>query len=220
MTRPILVVDDEAELAAAVMTALGRHGFESRWVTTLDEARSGAAAAQLVLLDLGLPDGDGLSACAEIADIGPLIVISARGDEVDRILALELGADDYLSKPFSTRELIARCRAVLRRTNGVPRTTVRAVDLDIDIEGFEVRRDGVAIDLTTKEMSLLALLARHHGVMVRRTTIAVEVWDSDLGFVQRTLDVHVSSLRSKLGQGPDGVGYIETVHGVGYRLRR
>lgn len=218
--RPILVVDDEVELAAAIVSALQRHGFECRWVTTLGEAVTNAGECELVLLDLGLPDGDGLSACAELANQVPLIVISARGDEVDRVLALELGADDYLSKPFSTRELVARCRAVLRRSGIAQRSIVRVDDLDIDLDAFEVKRAGTLIELTGKEMALLTLLARNYGKMVRRSTIANEVWDTDLGFVQRTLDVHVSSLRSKLGNAPSGTSYIVTVHGVGYKLRR
>jgi DNA-binding response OmpR family regulator len=218
--RPILVVDDEPELAAALMTALRRHGFECEWTTTLAGALDAAPAAELVLLDLGLPDGDGLSICAELGKIVPFIVISARGDEVDRIVALELGADDYLSKPFSTRELVARCRAVLRRSGSALRSTIHAYDIDIDLDAFEVRRDDVPIELTGKEMALLILLARHHGEMVRRTTIATEVWEADLGFVQRTIDVHVSSLRSKLGNPPGLLSYIETIRGVGYRLRR
>ncbi|MCU1395896.1 MAG: chemotaxis protein CheY [Ilumatobacteraceae bacterium] len=217
--RPVLVVDDEAELAAAVMTALQRHGFESLWVTSLAGARERLDDVELVLLDLGLPDGDGLDACAEFAKHVPVIVISARGEEVDRVLALELGADDYLAKPFSSRELVARCRAVLRRS-GSPRTIVRAADLDIDVDAFEVHRDSTAIELTGKEMALLALLARHHGTMVRRSAIASAVWDADLGYVQRSIDVHVSSLRAKLGSRPDGLGYIETIRGIGYRLRR
>ena len=218
--RPVLVVDDEPELAAAVLTALRRHGFDADWVTTLAEARHRLSDVELILLDLGLPDGDGLTACAEFAEQVPLIVISARGDEIDRVLALELGADDYLSKPFSTRELIARCRAVLRRTASAPRTVVRVADLSIDLDAFEVRRDGVLIDLTGKEMALLALLARNQGMMVRRSTMATEVWNADLGFVQRSIDVHVSSLRAKIANPPDGSGYIETIRGIGYRLRR
>ncbi len=218
--RPILVVDDEAELAEAVVAALQRHGFSCVWVTTLAEAVAKVDEAELVLLDLGLPDGDGLTMCAAIAGKAPLIVISARGEEVDRVLALELGADDYLAKPFSTRELIARCRAVLRRSGSTPRAIVHCADLDINLDAFEVRRDGVAIELTGKEIALLVLLAQHAGALVRRSTIAHEVWDSPLALVQRTIDTHVSSLRSKLGAPTDGAGYIETVHGSGYRLRR
>lgn len=217
--RPILVVDDEPELAEAVISALERHGFECDWVTTLADAMTRASKAELVLLDLGLPDGDGLTACAQIAGQAPLIVISARGDEVDRVLALELGADDYLSKPFSTRELIARCRAVLRRSTNGQRSVVHCFDLDIDLDVPEASRAGQPIVLTGKEMALLALLARHQGTTVRRTTIANEVWDSNLAYVGRTLDVHISSLRTKLGPSPV-TAYIETYHGVGYRLHR
>lgn len=218
--RRVLVVDDEAELAEAVVAALQRHGFVCDWVTTLADAVARAGDAELVLLDLGLPDGDGLTMCAEIAARAPLIVISARGEEVDRVMALEMGADDYLSKPFSTRELIARCKAVLRRSGGTRRAVVRSSDLDIDLEAFEVRRDGEPIELTAKEMTLLALLAAHQGALVRRSKIAQDVWESPLSLIQRTLDTHISSLRSKLGASPDANGYIETMHGAGYRLRR
>jgi DNA-binding response OmpR family regulator len=218
--RPVLVVDDEAELAEAVVAALQRHGFDCIWVTTLAEAAERAGDAELVLLDLGLPDGDGLTQCAAIAAKAPLIVISARDEEVDRVLALELGADDYLAKPFSTRELVARCRAVLRRSGTSRRTVVRASDLDIDLDAFEVRRDGEPIELTAKETALLMVLAEHHGALVRRSKLAEEVWESPLSLVQRTIDTHVSSLRSKLGVPPDGGTYIETMHGAGYRLRR
>jgi len=218
--RPVLVVDDEAELAEAVVAALQRHGFDCIWVTTLAEAAERASDAELVLLDLGLPDGDGLTQCAALAAKAPLIVISARGEEVDRVLALELGADDYLAKPFSTRELIARCRAVLRRSGTTRRTVVRAGDLDIDIDAFEVRRDGEPIELTAKETALLMALAEHQGALVRRSKLAEDVWESPLALVQRTIDTHVSSLRAKLGVPPDGGTYIETMHGAGYRLRR
>jgi DNA-binding response OmpR family regulator len=218
--RPVLVVDDEAELAEAVVAALQRHGFDCLWVTTLAEAAERAGDVELVLLDLGLPDGDGLTQCAAIAAKAPLIVISARGEEVDRVLALELGADDYLAKPFSTRELIARCRAVLRRSGTTRRTVVRASDLDIDVDAFEVRREGEPIELTAKETALLMVLAEHQGALVRRSKIAEDVWESPLSLVQRTIDTHVSSLRAKLGVPPDGGTYIETMHGAGYRLRR
>ena len=218
--RPILVVDDEAELAEAVVAALRRHGFACEWVSTLADAVVRAPDAELVLLDLGLPDGDGLTLCASLASKVPVVVISARGDEVDRVMALELGADDYLSKPFSTRELVARCRAVLRRSGQPTRTSVHSADLDIDLDAFVVRRAGVPVELTGKEMSLLAVLAQRQGSLVRRSTLANEVWDAPLSLVQHTLDVHISSLRAKLGAPPDGPGYIETLHGAGYRLRR
>jgi two-component system response regulator CpxR len=158
--------------------------------------------------------------CAELAGVLPIIVISARGDETDRVVALELGADDYLPKPFSTRELVARCRSVLRRTREPgPPSWVTSGDLEIDVEGLAVRRGGEPIELTAKEAELLVCLASHIGRLVRRNKLASDVWESDLGYVNRSIDVHVSSLRRKLGRRPDGSGYIDTVHGVGYKLR-
>ncbi len=215
----MLVIDDEPDLSDSVAAALDRHGFRSECVGSLGDARDRIGDVDLVLLDLGLPDGDGLTACGEFASLAPVIVISARGDEVDRVVALEMGADDYLAKPFSTRELVARCRAMLRRSR-FERVSTRVFDLVIDDDAFEVRRDGALIALTTKEHELLVALARRRGDAVRRSQLAAEVWDTDLGFVNRTLEVHVSSLRTKLGQAPDGGEYITTVHGVGYRLRR
>ena len=217
---PVLVVDDEPELAAAVIAALRCHGFQTSWVTTLAAAHEESARSRLVLLDLGLPDGDGLTACGSISRRAPLIVISARGDEADRVAALELGADDYVAKPFSTRELIARVHAVLRRTITGSRSIVHVDDVAIDLDAFEVRRGDNAIELTGKELGILTLLARHQGSVVRRSHLAVEVWNADLGLVQRTIDVHMSLIRAKLGPGPTGAGYIDTMNGVGYRLRR
>jgi len=213
----VLLIDDEVELAAAVASSLERHGFSTNSVGSLTEARGALGAADLILLDLGLPDGDGLTVCGEFAAHAPVIVVSARSDEIDRVVALELGADDYLSKPFSTRELVARCRAVLRRTQRESATT-RILDLELDFAAFEVRRDREAIPLTTKELELLFALSRHAGDAIRRTQLALEVWGAELSLVSRTLEVHVSSLRTKLGPAPDGAEYVSTVHGIGYRL--
>ena len=218
--RPVIVVEDEAELRWAVRDALIRFGFDVIEAATIADARRLAPDGDLLLLDLGLPDGDGLVLCAELAAMLPIIVISARGDETDRVVALELGADDYLAKPFSTRELVARCRSVLRRTQeSGSATRVVSGDLQIDVDGLAVDRGGETIELTTKESELLVCLARNIGRLVRRNKLACDVWDSDLGYVNRSIDVHVSSLRRKLGRRPDGSGYIDTVHGVGYRLR-
>jgi DNA-binding response OmpR family regulator len=218
--RPLIVVEDELELRDAVTDALKRYGFDVIGATTIADARRLAGQGELLLLDLGLPDGDGLLLCRELAGTLPIIVISARGDEADRVVALELGADDYLAKPFSTRELVARCRSVLRRSREPVRTKeVHSGDLVIDIDGLSVHRAGEPIELTTKEIQLLVRLAGEAGRLVRRHTLAADVWGSELGYVNRSIDVHVSSLRRKLGQRPDGGGYIDTVHGVGYRLR-
>jgi two-component system catabolic regulation response regulator CreB len=218
--RPVIVVEDEVELRAAVRDSLIRFGFDVIEAATIADARRLAREGELLLLDLGLPDGDGLLLCAELAGVLPIIVISARGDETDRVVALELGADDYLPKPFSTRELVARCRSVLRRTREAgPSSRVLSGDLEIDVEGLTVQRGGTPIELTNKEIELLVCLAADIGRLVRRSKLAAEVWCSDLGYVNRSIDVHVSSLRRKLGRRSDGSGYIETVHGVGYKLR-
>jgi len=219
--NPIAIVEDEAEVRSAVVEALERHGFEVIEGSTMLDARRLASSASLLLLDLGLPDGDGLELCRELAAVVPIIVISARGDEADRVVALELGADDYLAKPFSTRELVARCRSVLRRADGqAPRSAVTAADLVIDLDAYRVTRGGAVIPLTTKETELMMCLAEQVGRVVRRHELAEKVWGSSLVFVDRSLDVHMSSLRSKLGRRPDGDGYIDTVHGIGYRLQR
>jgi DNA-binding response OmpR family regulator len=217
--RPVAMIEDEAELRRAVCDALTRYGFEVLEGSTIADAQTLARQADLLLLDLGLPDGDGLSLCAELADVVPLIVISARGDEADRVVALELGADDYLAKPFSTRELIARCRSVLRRGQRPgTRPQIASSDVVTDLNTYRVTRDGRLISLTTKETELMMCLADNIGRPVRRQDLAERVWGSSLGYVTRSLDVHMSSLRQKLGRRPDGEGYIETVHGVGYRL--
>jgi two-component system response regulator RegX3 len=218
--RPVVVVEDEVELRSAVHDALVRYGFDVIDAGSIADARRLAPDGDLLLLDLGLPDGDGLQLCADLAGTLPIIVISARGDETDRVVALELGADDYLPKPFSTRELVARCRSVLRRVRDQsPSTRVTSGDIEIDVDGLAVYRQGNQVELTAKEVELLVCLAGRIGGLVRRNTLASEVWQSDLGYVNRSIDVHMSTLRRKLGRRPDGTGYVDTVHGLGYRLR-
>jgi len=216
----IAMIEDEVELRLAVRDLLRRYGFETLEGSTIAEARTLAGQADLMLLDLGLPDGDGLSLCGELAEQVPLIVLSARGDEADRVAALELGADDYLAKPFFPRELVARCHSVLRRHQRVaPRRQVTSADVVVDLDAFRVSRGQELIALTTKEIELMMCLAEHIGQPVRRHELAERVWGTSLGFVSRSLDVHISSLRQKLGKRPDGQGYIDTVHGMGYRLQ-
>ena len=215
----VLVVDDDDEMRDAICDVLTRYGFEPAPAATCAEALEQGAAVELVILDLGLPDGDGLSVCAALAPTTPIIVVSARGSETDRVAALEVGADDYLSKPFSPRELVARCRSVLRRSTATSRT-VRAGDLQVDIERYDVRIGGQPVELTTKERELLVAIARRNGALVRRAELADEVWGSALWPVTRSIDVHVSSLRRKLGDTARPSRYIETVHGLGFRLVR
>jgi DNA-binding response OmpR family regulator len=215
----ILIVEDEPELASDLVALFRRYGFETEVVRSRTAAVQRAGAADLVVLDLSLPDGDGLEICAPLAAQGALVVISGWVEESDRVAALELGADDYLTKPFGSRELVARCRSVLRRRRAAPPGgVVRVGALEIDVERFEARLDQRALDLTTKELALLVALARRIGELVRREQLAEEVWGAGVWSVNRSLDVHMSSLRRKLGDSPHHPRYIQTVHGLGFRL--
>ena len=214
----VLLVEDQEEIAEPLATGLRREGFDVTWVATAAAALA-AAEHELVLLDLRLPDRDGYEVCRELrARSGvPIIVISARGEEVDRIVGLELGADDYLVKPFGFRELIARINAVTRRTGARPPAagTLRVGELTVDTEGRRVILGGEEIALTAKEFDLLAALAARPGVVVSRRRLLDDVWDSRHHLATKTIDVHVAALRRKLGDP----GWIQTVRGVGFRLR-
>ncbi len=214
----VLLVEDQEEIAEPLATGLRREGFEVTWVATAAAALA-AAEHELVLLDLRLPDRDGYEVCRELrARSGvPIIVISARGEEVDRIVGLELGADDYLVKPFGFRELVARINAVTRRTGARPPAarTLRVGELTVDTEGRRVILRGEEIALTAKEFDLLATLAARPGVVVSRRRLLDDVWDSRHHLATKTIDVHVAALRRKLGDP----GWIQTVRGVGFRLR-
>jgi DNA-binding response OmpR family regulator len=215
----VLVVDDEPDIVDALRDVLAGHGFEVRIARSGAEALPLVDGADLVLLDLGLPDGDGLDLCPQLAGRVGLIVISARADEIDRVTALELGADDYLAKPFGPREVVARCRALLRRLHRDTAASVVSIgDLEIDLDRFEARIAGESIDLTAKEIQLLVALARTPGRLITREELAEEVWGTNIGLVSRSIDVHLSSLRRKLGDDARRPRYIQTVHGLGFRL--
>ena len=214
----VLVVEDDDAIAAPLMTGLEREGYEPQRVATGHDALEQAAEVDLVLLDLGLPDIDGYEVCRRIrarSDV-PVIVVTARGDEVDRVVGLELGADDYLVKPFGFRELVARIRAVTRRitpsTAETPVTTI--ADLVVDRRARRVTMAGAEIELTRKEFDLLASLADDPGATRTRDQIMEEVWDAHWYGPTKTLDVHIAALRRKLGE-PE---LIETIRGVGFRL--
>ena len=214
----VLVVEDDDAIAAPLMTGLEREGYEPQRVATGHDALEQAAEVDLVLLDLGLPDIDGYEVCRRIrarSDV-PVIVVTARGDEVDRVVGLELGADDYLVKPFGVRELVARIRAVTRRitpsTAEAPVTTIG--DLVVDRRARRVTMAGAEIELTRKEFDLLASLADDPGATRTRDQIMEEVWDAHWYGPTKTLDVHIAALRRKLGE-PE---LIETIRGVGFRL--
>jgi len=209
-----LVVEDDPAVAEPLIQGLRRNGIEVDHVVYASQVLAASASADVVILDLGLPDGEGLDVLRELrkhADI-PVIIATARGDETDRIIGLELGADDYVVKPFSVRELAARIRAVARRRRVDPPTeTGRLV---IDRSQRRVMIEGVEAELTAKEFDLLAVLAEEPGRAVTRQELFSRVWDPVWIGTGKTLDVHVASLRKKLGDA----SLIETVRGVGYRL--
>jgi two-component system response regulator RegX3 len=221
----ILVVEDEESISQPFAEALRRAGFEP--VVTGSAAGALQLAAErepdLIMLDLALPDGDGRDVCRELrrtSDV-PIVMLTARGTEMDKIVGLELGADDYVVKPFSAAEVISRIRAVLRRS--VPRDA--PLDKPLAIRGVELdpaariaRLRGEELELSRKEFDLLAALMRRAGHVVKREDLMSEVWDTNWFGSTKTLDVHVGWLRRKLGDDPAEPTYIETVRGVGFRF--
>lgn len=213
------MVEDDPSIADAIVSGLRRNGFDPTLVGTGTEAIAAADHADLVVLDLGLPDLDGTEVCRRIraGSTVPIIVASARSDEFDRVVLLESGADDYLVKPFGLRELVARIRAVSRRSaanDPVGSTEVTVGALTVDERRRSVTVDGTEVHLTAREFDLLAYLARDPGGVARRSDILHDVWDPNWFGSAKTLDVHVASLRRKLGH-PE---WIEAVRGVGFRL--
>jgi DNA-binding response OmpR family regulator len=214
----VLLVEDDDAIAEPLTSGLGRHGFQVSRVRTGAEALD-APPHEVVLLDLGLPDMDGIDVCRRLraSSAVPIIVLTARSEEVDRVLGLELGADDYVVKPFGFRELVARIRAVTRRAlaaAGPVEGPQRLGRLELDRRQRLVRLGGVEVTLTVKEFDLLALLAEDPGAVFAREQILERVWDPHWFGPTKTLDVHVASLRKKLGDP----GWIETARGVGFRL--
>ena len=219
------MVEDEAAITEPLAEALAREGWDSAVAGT---AADGLELAQqlrpeLVLLDVGLPDGSGYDVCRELRQRSavPIIMLSARGEETDRIVGLEVGADDYIVKPFSARELVARVRAVLRRTQREPAADDESLEvggLHLDPARHEASLDGEPLDLTRKEFEVLRLLMRNAGAVVSRDQLIEEVWDVNWFGPTKTLDVHVSSLRKKLGDDSGSPRYLHTVRGVGFRL--
>ena len=217
--RRLLVVEDDDSIAVPLVEGLTREGFEVTRVAS-GAAALAAGAADLVLLDLGLPDLDGREVCRRLrARTGvAIIVVTARSDELDRVLLLEMGADDYVIKPFGFRELVARIRAVQRRVGtATPDAVGRQAlgPLVIDRRARRVWLSGDEVDLTPKEFDLLSYLAEEPSRVRTREDIVARVWDEHWWGPTKTLDVHVASLRRKLG---DGHGWITTLRGVGYRL--
>ena len=223
--RTILVVEDEESITTPLAEALERDGFHAEVAHTVAEglAKGRTTRPDLVLLDIGLPDGSGLDVCRELRATSsvPIIILSARGDEADRVVGLELGADDYVVKPFSARELIARIRAVLRRAGapaGAGEGPIEIGGVRLDPARRSATLDDKPIDLARKEFDLLALLMREAGTVVQRERLIDEVWDVNWFGSTKTLDVHVSALRKKLEDDPASSRYIHTIRGVGFRF--
>jgi DNA-binding response OmpR family regulator len=219
----ILVVDDEPKIVRLVGDYLAKGGFSVATARSGDEAlmRVRAETPDLVVLDLGLPGLDGLDVIRAIRRSGelPIIILPARDDETDRIIGLELGADDYVTKPFSPRELVARVRAVLRRHAGSRQSEqLRAGDLLLDVPMMRVMRDGVPVELTATEFQLLAALARHPGRVFTRSQLLDAIHGVAFEAYERAIDAHVKNIRRKLEPDSRVPRYLLTVYGVGYRL--
>ena len=223
--RRVLLVEDEPSIAEPLAEAIGREGFETKVAGTVAESLelSSQFEPDLVLLDVMLPDGSGYDVCRELRTRSqvPIIMLTARGEESDRIVGLELGADDYVVKPFSAREVVARIRAVLRRTESPVRQDAGPVEigeLRLDPAKREVTKDGDVLELSRKEFELLRLLMQNAGSVVTREQALEEVWDTNWFGSTKTLDVHVSGLRRKLGDDSSEPRFLHTVRGVGFRF--
>jgi two-component system, OmpR family, response regulator RegX3 len=218
----ILVVEDERSISEPLAEGLGREGFDTEIASTLESARQGwRRTPDLILLDVMLPDGDGRDLAREIrreSDV-PIIMLTARGEEIDRVVGLELGADDYVVKPFSMLELTARIRAILRRgRSSEPSAPIEIGEIRLDPASRTVTKDGQPVELAAKEFDLLQMLMASAGQVLRREQIMDEVWDPHWFGPTKTLDVHISWLRKKIEDDPADPRYITTVRGVGFRF--
>jgi DNA-binding response OmpR family regulator len=224
LSSKILVVDDEAHIVELARLYLSREGYDVEGVGDGAQAlaRFGQVKPDLVVLDIMLPGIDGLSICKEIRKQSqvPIIMLTARDEVTDKVVGLEVGADDYLTKPFHPQELVARAKALLRRARIEPDQPklIRAGKLEVDLERHEVRQGSARVQLRPKEFDLLALLARHPGRVFQRSELLDLVWGYDFPGYTRTVDVHVQQVREKLAAAKISDPSIQTVWGVGYRL--
>ena len=224
MNKRILVIEDEPGIGMAIKDELEFEGFA---VELAKDGLTGFEAIvrsspQLIVLDLMLPGKNGFQICQEIRDRGiptPIVILTARGQETDKIRGLELGADDYVTKPFSLAELVARIKAVLRRfENDSDRDIYRMGQLTLDLTRHEVSKAGMPVQLTDKEFQILALLMKKPGAVVTRDEFLNTVWGEDVYVTQRTVDTHVSALRKKIEEDPEKPVYILSVRNVGYKF--
>lgn len=219
----VLVVEDDPSLGGGLVATLAGAAYEVRWAQDCAQARTllAAAPADLVLLDVGLPDGDGLDVCRDLRaedDQVVIIVLTARTSESDAVLALDAGADDFVTKPFRTVELLARLRAHLRRREATGLPDLRAGRTRLDLRARRAWLEDVELALRPKELELLAALVASAGTAVRREQLMDEVWDANWSGSTKTLDVHVANLRRKLADAGDRWDRIATLRGFGYRF--
>ncbi len=227
MSKKILIVEDERDLVKLLKYNLEKEGFKVSFTTdgSLALAEIRRDQPDLVVLDLMLPGMDGLEVCRQLRRTEkfssiPLMILTARGDEADRVVGLELGADDYVTKPFSMREVIARIRALLRRQQSVEpiRSTLKRADLVIDSAAHTVSVAGRDVDLSALEFRLLHYLASHPGIVFSRDQLLDRVWGNDRTVTPRSVDVYVRRVREKIEYDAQQPAYVQTVHGVGYRF--
>jgi len=225
VAKRILVVDDEESILKVVDYALSQEGYEVHTAHDGDGAEFmySQINPDLLILDVMLPGKSGLDIARDLRATSnvPIIMLSARGDEVDRILGLEFGADDYVTKPFSPRELVSRVKAILRRVDGGSdeRASIEVGDLEIDTQSRQVKLQGQPMHLTSSEFGILLHLARHPGKAYSRQDILSALWDESPVGDERAIDVHIHNIREKLEEDPKNPTYILTVRGFGYRLR-
>lgn len=228
MNVNILVIEDEPDIRRNLEYNLGREGFNASSVGSLDEANEKLKSKKfdLILLDLMLPDGSGLDLCKKIksnseTEATPIIILTAKDDEVDKVVGFELGADDYVTKPFSVRELILRVKAILKRSDTKTKEVVEVErqfgDLKIDVDSHEVHVDSQLIELTALEFRLLKELVDKRGRVQSRDQLLSEVWGYNAEVTTRTVDTHIKRLREKLGSMGK---YVQTIRGVGYKFSR
>ena len=228
MNVNILVIEDEPDIRRNLEYNLGREGFNASSVGSLDEANEKLKSKKfdLILLDLMLPDGSGLDLCKKIksnseTEATPVVILTAKDDEVDKVVGFELGADDYVTKPFSVRELILRVKAILKRSDTKTKEVVEVErqfgDLKIDVDSHEVHVDSKLIELTALEFRLLKELVDKRGRVQSRDQLLSEVWGYNAEVTTRTVDTHIKRLREKLGSMGK---YVQTIRGVGYKFSR
>ena len=214
----MLIVEDEHSIGSLIRSYLSRDGYGVVWVRSGEEALVELArhSVRIVVLDIGLPGMDGFEVCRAIRGRSsvPILIVTARDEEPDRVAGLELGADDYITKPFSPRELVARVKAILRRSEPMPRDPILTLgDIVVDLQGREVSVAGRPVELTAKEFDLLACLLENPGIVLSRDTLLDRAWGTTYPGGTRTVDVHVGQLRRKLGRP----SLIRTVRGAGYK---